>query len=117
MPEDEPEVGDAEDRRGSHELSLLESEELRSDKTGHVHPARDADDNHDRRYPGFHYGYDGKYQEESREGEHDVDEPHDEGIRLAPVEACQRAEEGPDAYGNAHCHEADLERDPASPDH
>ena len=79
--------------RPRDELALLQRQELGADQAGHAHPAGEADHRHDRPDRGPQERQHGQEQEEAREDQHQVDEPHDHRVDRSAVVAGGGAEQ------------------------
>ncbi len=75
-------VADPEGAGRRHEVLLPQREKLGPHETRGAHPAGQSDDDHDVVNAGRKERHDRQDEEEAREAEHDVDEPHDERIDL-----------------------------------
>ncbi len=66
--------------RPDHELALPQGQELRAHEPGHAHPAGEPDHGHDGPDRGLEEREHGQQQEEAREDQHQVDQPHDDRV-------------------------------------
>ena len=114
---DDPAVIGADGAGGDHEFALLQRDELRPDEPRRLHPACEADHDHDVDDAGLEDGDHGEHQEDRGDAQHDVHGPHDHAVDPAAVEPRERAEEDADDRCDPDCHESHLKRDPAAPEH
>ena len=91
MLHDDAAVRGADGMSGDHEFALLERDELGADEPGRLHPARQADDDHDVNDARFENGDHGEDEENRGNAQHDVHSTHDEAIDPAAVESRERA--------------------------
>src|SRR5512142_1623992 len=100
-----------------HELPFLERDELGANEPRRLHPTREPDHGHDVDDARLEDGDHGKHQEDRRDGEHDVHQPHDHSVYPAAVITGDGAKDDSDDGRDADRHEAHLERYPSSPEH
>ena len=102
--------------RGEDEIALLHRQHLAADQACHLAPS-DRGDNRgqgDRVRPNQDRHED--EEEDGRDRQHGVDEPHEDVVDPAAVVPGHHADGGAQEHGHRHREEGDAQRDPGAPD-
>ena len=96
--------------RGEHEVVLPLREDRPAQQAREDRDLRDADGDHDLTRPGPSIGDDPDREQQARDREHDVHQPHDHAVDDAAEVAGDRAEEQPDRQADGDRDDADQQR-------
>ena len=114
MAEEDAEVGGAEGTRRLYVFRAPEHQHLPAHQARHPGPADDPDQHEGERQVGAHRGGDGDEEEERREGERHVGQPHDERVHPTPIVPGDEAEGDAEGEGHGLRDDADEHRDPGT---
>ena len=96
VPGDDGRLARADGPHGLHVLALLDRQHLGPDHPGEGRPAGDAEDEDHVEQPRADRGHDRERQQQEREGELDVGQPHEPGAQPALEIAGDQADGGPE---------------------